>query len=908
ADGSMLWDIAIPVDSNQSAATVLDLDRDGFNEVIYPYLRNSGLTRLRIFDGRDGSTKRDVEEYMGNGNLSIPFFADVDGDGASELIVMGRGTFAASSSSFYVFESELDDGSGNGWPRTRSIFNQWNYHVTQINDDGSVPQFQQPHWLLPGLNSNRINGPLPEERLEDSDQFTYRAFDGELESNVAQVDVQILPPNSPPRILSVPRPQASPGFEYRYAVLAVDTDPGELLAWRIAEGPLGMAVNGIGVISWTPGVSDLGLTPVVVEVTDSVGATAFQSFVIEVLDAVSVPDLMTLTESEAVSVLLAAGLVADPIVDVFSDTVPVGEVASQVPAAGVSAAAGSSVRVEVSRGPLPVDVPRLVGLDENEALARLAVNGLNAAPITRVNDPFVPAGIVVLQDPAPQSAVNPGSEISLTVSGGPRAVITVEPSLIPSGESALISVEIRDVDGTPLDPQPSINLALDIGAGDVFGTLPAISGALVTTSQDTQGQFDLTVSFDVNGPESVSTPLAALAPISDGPAGTVYTDFVEQQRAFSELIVDLQAALDANDPMAINAIDKALLDLETAIDLRRLRTMTLIAPEGGVPPSPEQALAGGLNASSEDGAYVDAGEALLELMLSISSVINEGTAPDVVLNTLNQELAGAAQGRLLVEPSVVGVLRASPSITALLGTVMPRLIVDDIRAVRQSLRDEGVLGTNGASQSARFTLIGLTSAVRIRSQIVSDLYLPYVGEVARAMGAVIAADLLQPLTNQGAIAGIITGASQSIHVFEIEPSVIEGFGFDPDLSPNNAVTMVGPNLLDAVQQAAEGIPEASDFKDLNSTFDTIQTQLDNATALEDAWNQANSLPMGVRRGCILDNRPDCRQLIFPDGFASVYESDSVLSLPAPVLIITRNLSSGSVGIFIAAFVPTEPED
>jgi len=289
-------------------------------------------------------------------------------------------------------------------------------------------------------------------------------------------------------------------------------------------------------------------------------------------------------------------------------------------------------------------------------------------------------------------------------------------------------------------------------------------------------------------------------------------------------------------------------------------------------------------------------------------VVREGTAPDVVINALNQDLAAIGQVRSTIQPSTVGVLRASPAITALLGTYAPRVLVADLRAVRQTLRDEGIIGPDGSAQVGRFTVLGLLSAVRIRNDIIKDFYLPYLGEVARAMGVVIAADLLQTYANAGSVVGIITGASQAIHVFDIAPSAIEGFGFDPTLSPNNAVTMVGPSLFQAVGNAANGLPGASDFKDINSIYDTIQSQIDNANDLEQAWKDANTIPNGVNRGCILEGAPGCRQLVYPNGFASVYESDGGLSLPAPVLIITRNLESGNTAVFIANFVPTSAED
>jgi hypothetical protein len=493
------------------------------------------------------------------------------------------------------------------------------------------------------------------------------------------------------------------------------------------------------------------------------------------------------------------------------------------------------------------------------------------------------------------------------VSGGPRAVISVDPPLIVSGETAGITVEVRDVDGTPFDPQPAVSLSLDFAAGEMLGTPPSLDGSSVVTAADSRGAFRVEAAFDVGQPETFSVEAAVLPPVSDGPGGAVYSDFTRQQAEFEALITALIEALDAGDQPAVESLDAQLGDLEAAIDLRRLRTMTAIAPEGGMPPTPAQAIAGGLATSVDDSAYVSVSLELVGQLQLIDELMRAGGVPDPVLNEVNQDLLAIVAARAELSPSAVGVLRASPSVTALLGTFAPRVLVADIRAVRQALRDEGWVGPN-ATAAPRFTLPGLMSAVRIRNNMLKDTYLPYLGEVAWAMGVVIAADLLQEYANAGVIVGIISGASQSFHAFHIPNSAIEGFGFDPTLSPNNAVTIIGPSLLQAASDAASGLSSAGDIKDVNSAMDAVQTQLDNASALESAWDDANSMPVGVTRGCILVTTPGCRQLLYPDGFASVYDAEGVLNLPAPVLMIVRNLESGGTAVFVANFVAYEGDD
>jgi len=900
ADGSVKWSQTVPF-SDHAGATAFDLDRDGFNEVVF--LDNAST--VHVWDGRDGAFKASFELLPGANRTpqenTVVLFADVDADGQAELVTPVGSAFTTSST-IRIWESPNDD-----WAPMRSIWNQQRYYVTNVNDDLTIPSHPRPPWLEPGLNRAMVNERLPEARVEESDFFDYTAFDGELTSNVARVDIAVLPPNAAPRILSSPKLLASPGFEYVYPVLAVDSDPGETLTLEIGEGPPGMFVDAQGLVRWTPDAGDLGVHVVVVEAVDSIGARASQNYLLEVVAPVVVPDLSGRTEAEAVADLEAATLTASPILDTFSDTVPEGQVAAQDPAAGANAAAGSDVRVEISQGPVPVGVPRLVGLDEDDALAALADAGLSAAPIDRVNDPGVPLGVVASQDPPPNAPVAPGSDIAIVVSGGPRAVIAIDPPLIPAGDSATVAVEVRDTDGTPLDPQPEVTLSIQIEPDSLFGTAPALVGDTITTGPDTQGEFAVEAAFDAGTPETVAAGAAVLPAISEGPGGTVYTEFVGQLEAFGTLVEQLAEAIDLGDGPAIEALDTALADLEDEIDVRRLRTMTPMAPDTGMLPSPAQAIAAGLGESIDDSAYGDVGLDLLVLLEEIDSLVRAGTVPDLIMNMLNQELAAAASAKASLEPSALGVLRAQPEIVALLGTFAPRVLVADIRAVRQALRDAGIITADGTAQAGRFTLPGILSASQIRRRIITNFYVPYLGEVARMMGVVIAADAMQTYFNAGAITGIVTGASQSIHAFNIAPSVIEGFGFDPRLSPNNAVTMIGPALFEAASTAAGGLQNASSVKDVNSAIDFVQDVVDNGNALQKAWDEANSTPMGVARGCILDGTPGCRQLIYPNGFTSVYEA-SGLSLPGPVLIITRNLESGSWAVFVANFVPTEPEE
>ena len=115
-------------------------------------------------------------------------------------------------------------------------------------------------------------------------------------------------------------------------------------------------------------------------------------------------------------------------------------------------------------------------------------------------------------------------------------MIRVEPPVITSGGSAEVFVEVRDIDGTPLDPQPAITLSLDIDPETNFGTPPSLSGSTIQTAADTLGGFELIASYAAPDPESIAEQVVALAPISDGPNGDLHSRFSLQLQQFGDLI------------------------------------------------------------------------------------------------------------------------------------------------------------------------------------------------------------------------------------------------------------------------------------------------------------------------------------------------------------------------------------
>ena len=153
-DGSRQWYFVTQDRSSRSTgSSIFDFEGDGVAEVLY----NDEL-RFRVFRGPDGSVLHD--ECNTSGTLrEFPIVVDVDNDDQAEIVVM-ENDYASSLTcpgepnghGIHVF------GHPRGqWVRTRRIFNQHTYHVTNIEEDGTVPVRERANWTVPNLNNFRQN-------------------------------------------------------------------------------------------------------------------------------------------------------------------------------------------------------------------------------------------------------------------------------------------------------------------------------------------------------------------------------------------------------------------------------------------------------------------------------------------------------------------------------------------------------------------------------------------------------------------------------------------------------------------------------------------------------------------------------------------------------------------------------
>lgn len=162
-NGEILWADFTTKDASSMAtgSSLFDFEGDGVSEVLY-----ADEIELHVYKG-PGSGVIDPNFNYCSAELLItpipntsgtlveyPIVVDVDNDGHSEIVLISNDypSPATGVTGIRAFE----DPTGH-WVRTRRIWNQFDYHVTNINEDGTVPKVAQSNWLVKSLNNFRQN-------------------------------------------------------------------------------------------------------------------------------------------------------------------------------------------------------------------------------------------------------------------------------------------------------------------------------------------------------------------------------------------------------------------------------------------------------------------------------------------------------------------------------------------------------------------------------------------------------------------------------------------------------------------------------------------------------------------------------------------------------------------------------
>ena len=169
-DGTQLW--LTDTQDHSSARTgssVFDFEGDGRWEVVY-----ADEVTLWVYDGATGAP---VLEETGHSSWTLyeyPVLVDVDADGETEIVLASNDSIASGWQGITV----IGDASGT-WAPSAQVWNQHAYHITNVEDDLSIPAAPAMNWLT-GHNSYRAGGlrerpgiPAPDLRPSEPDICWY---------------------------------------------------------------------------------------------------------------------------------------------------------------------------------------------------------------------------------------------------------------------------------------------------------------------------------------------------------------------------------------------------------------------------------------------------------------------------------------------------------------------------------------------------------------------------------------------------------------------------------------------------------------------------------------------------------------------------------------------------------------
>jgi hypothetical protein len=147
-NATITWTADVLDASGWAAGTAFDFLGDGVAEAMY-----ADEATLYVFDGAGKpllSVPRSSKTL-----IEYPVVADVDNDGSAEIVVVSALDWDENKTSPTV---QVIRDKQDRWIQARRIWNQHTYHVTNVREDSTIPQFEPHSWEH--LNTFRTNAQI----------------------------------------------------------------------------------------------------------------------------------------------------------------------------------------------------------------------------------------------------------------------------------------------------------------------------------------------------------------------------------------------------------------------------------------------------------------------------------------------------------------------------------------------------------------------------------------------------------------------------------------------------------------------------------------------------------------------------------------------------------------------------
>ena len=133
-NGVILWTVGAQA-SGVGSLVMADLDADARQEIIA-----FGPSGIQILQGATGVILGEDTGLYNTSAYASPAIADVDQDGSAEIVVVGQ------IRDTETYALRVYGPSRGSWARTRPVWNELDYDVTTIQDDGRLAVWPIPSW------------------------------------------------------------------------------------------------------------------------------------------------------------------------------------------------------------------------------------------------------------------------------------------------------------------------------------------------------------------------------------------------------------------------------------------------------------------------------------------------------------------------------------------------------------------------------------------------------------------------------------------------------------------------------------------------------------------------------------------------------------------------------------------
>ena len=144
---ALMWAAPVSAPAYTPGSTAFDFLGDGSAEAMF-----ADEHAVLAFDAMGAVIMQRPRASLGV--QDFPVVADIDRDGAAEVLIIGN--HAADGTSSPAVQALEDEG--DRWVAARRVWNQHTYHVTNVEENGGIPRDEQPVWQR--INTFRTNAQI----------------------------------------------------------------------------------------------------------------------------------------------------------------------------------------------------------------------------------------------------------------------------------------------------------------------------------------------------------------------------------------------------------------------------------------------------------------------------------------------------------------------------------------------------------------------------------------------------------------------------------------------------------------------------------------------------------------------------------------------------------------------------